>query len=99
MDKLAEFMGSEWRFVAQCIVPVLTDSEINKIEFEKRKEDQPGLFLDAWINKNGLNATREALCSALFGADLGSPAKEVFPEIYEKMTKVFSVLIKSPKKL
>ena len=80
-------MGSQWKVVAQFIVPVLTNVEIKAIELEET-EDQPCRFLDAWIKKHGLKATPEALCSALLSADLGSGAKEIFPEVYKNMTKV-----------
>ncbi|XP_065846027.1 uncharacterized protein [Oscarella lobularis] len=86
MDAVAYAMGSQWRVVAQLIMPVLSEFEIQKIESEEQ-ENQPLCFLQAWINKHGLKATRAALCSALFFADLGSGAREVFPEIYENMSK------------
>ena len=89
MDAVAYAMGSQWRVVAQLIMPVLSEFEIQKIESEEQ-ENQPLCFLQAWINKHGLKATRAALCSALFFADLGSGAREVFPEIYENMSKVFN---------
>ena len=80
-------MRSRWRIVARFIVPVFNEFEIKEIELEER-EDQPGRFLQAWIRKYRLDATREALCAALFAADLGSSAREVFPDIYENMTQV-----------
>ena len=89
LHELASVMRSRWTVVARFIVPVLSDSEIKEIEVEEKENRQPVRFLNAWIGKHGLKATREALCSALFSADLGSGVKEVFPEIYEKMTKVF----------
>ena len=67
---------------------LLNDFEIKEIESES-DDDQPRHFLDVWMHKHGPKATREALCSALFLADLGSGAKEVLPEIYEAMTNVF----------
>ena len=91
MDKLSYIMRNQWRVVARFIVPYLTDFEIKQIELEE-EEDQPLRFLESWIKKHGLKATREALCSALLFADLGSGAREVFPEIYAKMTEVYFIL-------
>lgn len=73
-------------------MPLLNDFEIKEIE-SASDDDQPRRFLDVWINKHRPKATREALCSALFLADLGSGAKQVLPEIYEGMTNVFFILI------
>ena len=87
IEDLTFLMRSRWRVVARFIVPVFTESEIDKIEAMER-EDQPCRFLQAWIRKHRLDATRDALCAALFAADLGSSAQEVFPEIYENMTRV-----------
>ena len=91
MDEISYIMRFQWRVVARFIVPFFTDFEIKEIELEER-EDQPLRFLQAWIRKHGLKATREALSAALFSADLGSGVREVFPEIYENMTKVFYCL-------
>ena len=91
MEDLTFHMRSQWRDVARCIVPLFTNSEIEHIELHER-EDQPLRFLQAWIEKHGLEATRESLCAALIAVGLASGAKEVFPEIYEKMTKVLYFL-------
>ena len=92
IEDLTFHMRSQWRDVARCIVPVLTDFEIKEIELEER-EDQPGRFLDAWINKHGLDAMRDALCAALLSVGLSAGAKDVFPEIYEKLTKVIYIFL------
>ena len=87
MEDLTFVMRSQWIDVARVIFPYLTDSEIAKIQLHDR-EDQALRFLEAWIDKYDLSATRESLVSALISVGLASGAKEVFPEIYEKITKV-----------
>ena len=84
IEKVAFLMRSRWSLVARFIVPVFTEFEIREIEVMDR-EDQPARFIDAWIQKYRLDASREALCAALFAADLASSAKEVFPEIYDNV--------------
>ena len=90
MDYLSSIMRSKWIDVARVIFPYLTDSEIAKIELHAR-EDQALRFLEAWIDKYDLSATRESLVKALIRVGLASGAKEVFPEIYEKITKVLYI--------
>ena len=87
MEDLSFVMRSQWIDVARVVFPYLTDSEIAKIQLHDR-EDQALRFLEAWIDKYDLSATRESLVSALITVGLASGAKEVFPEIYEKITKV-----------
>ena len=92
MEELTFVMRSQWIDVARVIFPYLTDSEIAKIEVHDR-EDQALRFLQAWIDKYDLSATRESLVKALISVGLAAGAKEVFPEIYEKMTKVLYFFI------
>ena len=87
MEDLTYFMRSKWIDVARVIFPPLSNSEVEKVKLHDR-EDQPGRFLNAWIEEHGLDATRESIVSALIKVGLASGAKEVFPELYEKMTKV-----------
>ena len=87
IEDLTFIMRSKWIDVARVIFPSLSNSEVEKVKLHDG-EDQPGRFLDAWIEEHGLDATRESIVSALIKVGLASGAKEVFPELYEKMTKV-----------
>ena len=91
MEDLTFIMRSQWIDVARVIFPPLANSEVERVKLHDR-EDQPGRFLDAWIEEHGLDATRESIVSALIKVGLSSGAKEVFPELYEKMTKVLYFL-------
>ena len=87
MEELTFAMRSQWIDVARVIFPPLANSEVERVKLHNR-EDQALRFLEAWIEEHDLNATRESLVSALVRVGLSSGAKEVFPEIYEKITKV-----------
>ena len=91
MEDLTFIIRSQWIDVARVIFPPLANSEVEKVKLHNR-EDQVLRFLEAWIEEHRLDATRESIVSALIKVGLSSGAKEVFPELYKKMTKVLYFL-------
>ena len=87
VDRVAKLVGSRWSEVARAVFPIFTDEEIDVIETAV-VDDRATRFLRAWIERNGDEAMRKALCRALFEADLISCVKEVFSDIYQAMTEV-----------
>ena len=86
VNRVSALLGSRWTEVARAVFPIFSEEEMRIIETGFPTD--PGLhFLFAWL-ANNREATRQALCRALFEADLSWCVAEVFPDIYSAMTKV-----------
>ncbi|XP_065835437.1 uncharacterized protein [Oscarella lobularis] len=86
IDRASGLIGSRWSDVARAVFPIFSDKEIRDIE-TGFLEDRGFHFLLAWLEKNKREATRRALCRALFEVDLRQCVAEVFPDVYLAMTK------------